>query len=126
VWVSAPPYVFADAKSLPSGLGPFKSQLEKARDTVFTLGPSADAKSFELRMTVDCATPEDATKMAAQFSSVTDLLKKMLARERLKPASADLSGVLIAGTFQAQKDQVTGTWPIERKFIESLVSGKVE
>ena len=36
------------------------------------------------------------------------------------------SGVLIAGHFEAQKDQVSGTWPIERKFIESLVSGKVE
>jgi hypothetical protein len=126
LWISAPPYVFADAKTLPAGLSPFKSQLEKARDTVFTLGPSQDGKSFELRMNVDCATPDDAATMAAQFSSVTDLLKKMLDRDKLKPTSADLSGVLIAGHFEAQKDQVTGTWPIERKFIESLVSGKVE
>lgn len=126
IWVSAPPYVFADAKSLPVGLGPFKSQLEKARGTVFTLAPSADQKSFELRMIVDCAAPDDAAKMAAQFSTVTDLLKRMLDRDKLKPAAGDLSGVLIAGRFEAQKEQVTGTWPIERKFIESLVSGKVE
>jgi len=77
-------------------------------------------------MNVDCATPDDAATMAAQFSSVTDLLKKMLDRDKLKPTAGDLSGVLIAGRFEAQKDQVTGTWPIERKFIESLVSGKVE
>ena len=126
IWVSAPPYVFADAKSLPAGLGPFRSQLERARGTVFTLGPAPDQKAFEVRMTVDCTAPDDATKMAAQFSSVTDLLKKMLDREKLKPAAGDLSSVLIAGHFEAQKDQVTGTWPIERKFIESLVSGKVE
>ncbi|MBZ5678401.1 MAG: hypothetical protein LAP61_29555 [Acidobacteriia bacterium] len=126
IWVSAPPYVFADAKSLPAGLGPFRSQLERARGTVFTLAPSPDQKAFEVRMTVDCTAPDDAAKMAAQFSSVTDLLKKMLDREKLKPAAGDLSSVLIAGHFEAQKDQVTGTWPIERKFIESLVSGKVE
>jgi hypothetical protein len=126
IWVSAPPYVFADAKSLPAGLGAFRTQLEKARGTVFTLGPSANSNAFEVRMTVDCTSPDEATKMAAQFSSVTDLLKKMLDREKLKPDAGDLSSVLIAGHFEAQKDQVTGTWPIERKFIESLVSGKVE
>src|SRR5438552_1448331 len=80
IWVSAPPYIFADAKSLPAGVGAFRSQLEHARNTVFTLGPSPDQKAFELRMQVDCSAPDDAAKMAAQFSSVTDLLKKMLAR----------------------------------------------
>ena len=126
IWVSAPPYVFSDAKNLPSGLGPFRTQLARARNTVFTLGPSPDHSKFELRMMVDCAASDDAAKMATQFSSVTELLKKMLDRDKLKPAPGDLSGVLVAGHFEAQKDQVTGTWPIERKFIESLVSGKVE
>lgn len=126
IWVSAPPYVFEDAKTLPAGLSPFRTQLAKARGTVFTLGPSSDQKAFEVRMTVDCTAPDDATKMAAQFVSVTDLLKKMLDRDKLKPTAGDLSAVLIAGHFEAQKDQVTGIWPIERKFIESLVSGKVE
>ena len=130
IWVSAPPYVFEDAKTLPAGLGPFRSQLAQARGTVFTLGPAlnqkTDQKAFEVRMTVDCTAPDVATRMAAQFSSVTNLLKKMLDRDKLKPTAGDLSGVLIAGHFEAQKDRVTGTWPIERKFIESLVSGKVE
>ncbi|MCU1339666.1 MAG: hypothetical protein JWO19_5247 [Bryobacterales bacterium] len=126
VWVSAPPYIFSDAKNLPAGVGAFRTQLAQARNTVFTLGPSPDQKTFELRMTVECAAPDDAAKMAAQFSNVTDLLKKMLERDKLKPPSSDLSGILVAGRFEAQKDQVTGTWPIERKFIESLVSGKAE
>jgi len=130
IWVSAPPYVFSDAKNLPAGIGPFRTQLAGARNTVFTLGPApnqtTDQKTFELRMAVDCAAPDDAAKMVTQFTNVTDLLKKMLDRDRLKPTSADLSGVLVAGRFEAQKDQVIGTWPIERKFIESLVSGKVQ
>jgi hypothetical protein len=126
IWVSAPPFIFADAKNLPAGVGAFRTQLEHAKNTVFTLGPAGDPKTIELRMTVDCAAPDDAVKMAAQFSSVTDLLKKMLERDTLKPAPTDLSSVLLAGRFEAQKDQVIGTWPIDRKFIESLVSGKAE
>jgi hypothetical protein len=130
IWVSAPPYIFSNLPMVPSGLSPFRTQLSHAHNTVFTLGPApnqtTDQKAFELRMTVDCGAPDDATKMAAQFVSVTELLKKMLDRDKLKPAAGDLSGVLIAGHFEAQKDQVTGTWPIERKFIESLVSGKVQ
>jgi hypothetical protein len=125
-WVSAPPYIFSDATNLPAGVGAFRSQLATARNTVFTLGPAADQKAFELKMVVDCTTPDDATKMAQQFSGVTELLQKMLARDKLTPGSADLSGVLVAGRFQAQKEQVTGTWPIDRKFLESLVSGKVQ
>ncbi len=126
IWVSAPPYIFSEAKTLPAGLGPFRSQLSQARGTVFTLAPSQDPSKFELKMTVDCLAAADAAKMAEQFSSVTELLKKMLDRDKLKPATSDLSGVLVAGRFEVQNDQVTGTWPIERKFIESLASGKVE
>ncbi len=126
LWASAPPYVFADAKNLPAGLGPFRTQLQQARNTQFTLGPAPDPNRFELKMTVQCATPEDATKMAGQLTSVTDLLRKMLERDKLQPSAADLSGVLVAGRFEAKDVEVTGTWPIERKFIEGLVSGKVE
>jgi hypothetical protein len=77
-------------------------------------------------MQVECSSPDDAAKMSAQFSSVTDLLKKMLARDKLTPAPGDLTAVLVSGRFEVQKDQLTGTWPIPRKFIESLVSGKVQ
>ncbi|HEY2846013.1 MAG TPA: hypothetical protein VGJ09_20290, partial [Bryobacteraceae bacterium] len=83
VWVSAPPYIFEGAGSLPAGLGAFRTQLAEARNTVFTLGPSADKKAFELQMLADCNSAADATKMAAQFSSMTDLLKKMLSRDKL-------------------------------------------
>ena len=125
IWVSAPPFIFSEAKNLPAGVAAFRTQLANARSTVFTLGPD-QGKSFELRMTVECASPDDAAKMAAQFSSVTDMLKKMLERDNLKPAAGDLTSVLLAGHFEAQKDQVVGTWPIERKFSEALGSGQVQ
>jgi hypothetical protein len=126
VWVSAPPYVFSDPNAFPTGSRSFLSPLAQALGTTFTLGPSADKKSFELRMEVTAATAEDAAKLATQLTDVTDLLKKMLNRDKMKPNAADLSGVLVAGRFEAQQNRVTGSWPIERSFLDSLVSGKVE
>ena len=50
------------------------------------------------------------------------LLKKMLEREHMTPNANDLSGVLTAGTFSQQNERVTGIWPIERGFLESLLN----
>jgi len=126
LWIDAPPFVFSDPAILPTGTRSFLSPLAQARGTIFTLGPTADRKAFQLMMDVDSATPEDAAKLAGQLASTTDLLKKMLERDNKKPSSSDLSGVLVAGRFEAQQSRVTGTWAIERSFLESLVSGKVE
>ena len=49
----------------------------------------------------------------------------MLDRDKLKRAAGISAEYSLPGASK-RKDQVTGTWPIERKFIESLVSGKVE
>ncbi len=126
VWVSAPPFIFSDPNSLPTGTRSFLSPLAQARGTIFTLGPGQAAKSFDLRMIVDCATPEDAASLVTQLSKATDILKKMLDRDKMKPNPADLSGVLVAGRFEAKQSLVTGQWTIDRSFLESLVGGKIE
>jgi hypothetical protein len=126
VWISAPPFVFANPDILPTGTRSFLSPLAQARGTTFTLGPGEAAKSFALRMNVDCVSPEEAANLASQLSKVTDLLKKMLDRDKMKPNPADLSGVLVAGRFEAQQSLVTGQWAIDRSFLESLVGGKIQ
>jgi hypothetical protein len=126
VWVSAPPFVFADPNSLPTGTRSFLSPLAQARGTTFTLGPGSSPKAFELRMIVDSNTPEDAASLATQLSKTTELLKKMLDRDQMKPNPADLSGVLVAGRFEAQQSRVTGQWTIDRSFVDSLVNGKIQ
>jgi hypothetical protein len=126
VWISAPPFVFADPGSLPTGTRSFLSPLAQARGTVFTLGPGSSSQAFDLRMIVDSNTPEDAASLATQLSKVTELLKKMLERDKMKPNPADLSGVLVAGRFEAQQSRVSGQWTIDRSFLESLASGKIQ
>jgi len=126
LWISAPPFVFSDSLKVPAGASSFLTPLAQARGTVFTLGPASNGNTFELRMEVTSASPEDASNLAKQLSTVTELLKKMLDRDKMKANPADLSGVLVAGQFQAQESRVIGVWPIDRSFLDSLVSGKVQ
>jgi hypothetical protein len=123
VWISAPAAVFADLKSLPAGSS-ILSPLAQAQEAAFGVRPvSADA--FEIDLDAPCATPEIAVAVAAKFSATTDLLRKMLDRDHITANPGDLSGVLVAGRFEARQSRVTGSWPVERKFFEALGAGKI-
>jgi hypothetical protein len=124
VWVSAPSFAFSEPKNLPAGAQAFLSPLAQGEHIVFAVGP--DGQRFRIRLDVSCATPEAAAGVAKKLTETTDLLKKMLERDKMTPNARDLSGVLVAGTFQQQDKHVAGTWPVDRAFIEALASGKVE
>ena len=123
VWISVPSFALSDA-NLGSGTHAFLEPLSQAQDVTFAVGGTP--KGFQIRLHAVCATPEIAELLTRRLSASTDLLKKMLDREHMTPNSSDLSGVLTAGTFSQQREQVTGTWPIERGFIESLAGGKIQ
>lgn len=123
VWISVPSYALSES-NVGAGTHAFLEPLSAAQDVTFAMGPAA--KGFELRLDAACATPEIAELLTRRLSASTDLLKKMLDREHMTPNPNDLSGLLTSGVFSQQKDRVTGTWPIERGFIESLVGGKVQ
>jgi hypothetical protein len=124
VWISAPSFAFSDPKNLPAGAQAFLSPMAQAEHVVFAIGPEGDR--LHVRLDVSCATPESAAALAKQLTSTTDLLKKMLERDKMTPNPRDLSGVLVAGSFQQQDKRVTGTWPIDRGFVEALASGKIQ
>ncbi|HTS77422.1 MAG TPA: hypothetical protein VMG40_14515 [Bryobacteraceae bacterium] len=126
LWISAPAFVFSDVKNMPAGTHSFLSPLAQAQAVTFTAGPSPRAGDLELRLSVTCGSAPEAAALAKQFIDATDLLRKMLARDHMTPNAGDLSGVLVAGTFQQQDKQVLGRWPMERRFLEALVSGKIE
>ena len=107
-----------------AGTHAFLEPLSQAQDVTFAVGSAP--KGFQLRLEAICATPEIAELMTRRLSASTDLLKKMLDREHMTPNPNDLSGVFTSGTFSQQKDHVTGTWPIERGFLESIAGGKAQ
>ena len=91
-----------------------------------TFAVGAAPKGFQIRLEAVCATPEIAELMTRRLSATTDMLKKMLERDHMTPNPNDLSGVLTAGTFSQHKDHVTGNWPIDSGFFESLAGGKLQ
>jgi len=123
VWISVPSFALSDA-SLGAGTHAFLEPLSQAQDVTFAVG--AAPKGFEVRLEAVCATPEIAELLTRRLSASTDLLKKMLARDKMTPNPNDLSGVLTSGTFSQQRDHVRGAWPIDRGFIESLAGGKIQ
>jgi hypothetical protein len=122
VWISVPSYSLGDA-NLGAGTHAFLEPLSQAQDVMFAVGSAP--KGFQIRLEAVCATPEIAELMTRRLAASTDLLKKMLDREHMKASSNDLSGVLTSGMFSQQNERVTGTWVIERGFLESLANGKV-
>ncbi|MBZ5601255.1 MAG: hypothetical protein LAO79_03010 [Acidobacteriia bacterium] len=124
VWISAPSFAFTDPKGFPAGAQAFLSPLAQAEHITFAVGP--EGQRMHVRLDVSCANAEAAAGVAQKLTATTDLLKKMLEREKMTPNSNDLSGVLVAGTFSQQDNRVIGSWPIERGFITALATGKIQ
>jgi hypothetical protein len=124
VWISVPAAAFNRPDAFPAGTRAFLSPLAHAEKVIFAAGPQGDR--LQLRLEVACATPQAAAELVKQFSGVTSLLKSMIERERMTPNRRDLSGVLVAGTFEQRQSTVIGTWPIERDFVEALASGQIQ
>ncbi len=123
-WLSVPSAVFNRPDAFPAGTRAFLSPLTRAEKVTFAAGPKGDR--LQLRLEVACATPESAADLVKQLSSVTGLLKSMIEREHMTPNPRDLSGVLVAGTFEQRQSTVIGTWPVERGFVEALASGQIQ
>jgi len=123
-WISVPAAVFNQLDAFPVGTRAFLSPLTHAEKITFAAGPQGDR--LQLRLEVACATPEAAAELAKQFSGVTGLLKSMIQREHMTPNPRDLSGVLVAGSFEQRQSTVIGTWPVDRGFVEALASGQIQ
>ena len=123
-WISVPAATFNRPDAFPAGTRAFLSPLSHADRVVFAAGPQGDR--LQLRLEVACATPEAAADLVKQFSGVTGLLKSMIEREHMKPNPRDLSGLLVAGSFEQHQSTVIGTWPVERGFVEALASGQIQ
>jgi hypothetical protein len=123
-WISVPAATFNRPDAFPAGTRAFLSPLAHAEKVVFAAGPQGDR--LQLRLEVACTTPEAAAELVKQLTGVTGLLKSMIEREHMTPNPRDLSGVLVAGTFEQRQSTVIGTWPVERGFVEALASGQIQ
>jgi hypothetical protein len=124
VWISAPSFVFSDAKSFPAGTHSFLRPLENASRIVFAIGPQAER--LQIRLDVTCADSKTAKELASDLTKATEQLKKMLTLDHQTPGPGDLASVLMAGNFQQSDLRVTGTWPLDRALVEAFAGGKIQ
>ena len=118
VWMLVPAAALKDTEALPAGTKPYAAALQNAEQVLFTLGP--DSGNLQLSLQVTCRDATSATKLLADFQNATDTLRNWIAREHQQPNPADLSGVLVAGTFRREDKRVYGQWPLPRAFVDSL------
>jgi hypothetical protein len=131
-WISAPGTDFKDLKNLPVGTQSFMAPLAQAREAAFSVQPasadsgSASSGAFQIRMDVDCTSPDAASALARVLTSTTDFLRSLVVSEKVAPKPSDLTAVLVSGTFEVHDSNVTGRWPMDRRVIESLVSDQIK
>jgi hypothetical protein len=121
VWVSIPPALLKNAGELPEGTRLFARSLENAEEVTLAVAPQGDR--FEARLNVQCRSEQQAAQLSDQLARITSMLREMIARDGQQPNPRDLSGVLTAGTFNRIGMRVLGSWPLERVFLQGLLSG---
>jgi len=121
VWISIPPAMLRSSSDLPPGTRMFAHSMEDAEDVGLALAPAGSR--FEARLHVQCRSDQQAAELADQLTKITTLLRDMIARENQKPNPEDLSGILTSGAFNHTGATVKGSWPLQKKFLETLLAG---
>jgi hypothetical protein len=124
VWISVSGAALRDVSGLPAGARSFVSPLESAENILLSIGSSDN--SLKLNLDVRCASEPQASELVTRLEGATDMLRKLLAREKMRPNPRDLSGVLVGGNFRREGSRVTGGWPIQREFISAIASGSFD
>jgi hypothetical protein len=120
-WMLVPALALKNAESLPAGTKAYASALQNAEQIVFTVAPDADR--LQLALNVTCRDAESASALLVDFENTTSTLRKWIAREHKTPNPADLSGVLVSGTFHREDRRMYGQWPISRAFVDAVTGG---
>ncbi|HYL73858.1 MAG TPA: hypothetical protein VEU96_06610 [Bryobacteraceae bacterium] len=121
VWMLVPALALKNSDSLPAGTKAYASALQNAEQIVFTIGPEAD--HLLLALNVTCPNAEAASTLLVDFENTTNTLRKWIAREHQHPNPADLSGVLVSGTFRREDRRLYGQWPLPRAFVDAVAGG---
>ena len=119
VWAIIPAASLQHADSLPAAAKAYVPALQSADQIVFSISADRD-RQLQLGLHVICKDARAATVLLAQLQGVTTALRDLLARQRQKPEPGDLSGVLVAGTFHRDDQQVYGAWPISKAFVDAV------
>ena len=120
LWISAPSSALTGPGVLPAGVQALLGPVARAERITVAVGPHGERA--QLRLSVVCKSPEDARAVKGELSSATDVLRAASLADRPAPGQLDWAGFLRGGAFSQAGLEVTGTWPLERSFLQALVS----
>jgi hypothetical protein len=121
VWALVPAAAFREPGVLPAGAKAYATALQNAEQALFTVGPEND--HLQLGVEVTCRDAAAASALLRNLESITSTLRKLIAREHQQANPADLSGVLVGGTFHREDRRVDGQWPIPEAFVKAMTGG---
>lgn len=119
MWALIPAGALKGMDALPAAAKAYVPALQGAEQIVFSVGADP-SRQLQFGVNVTCKDAPAATALVTQFEGITKALRELLARQRQKPDPADLSGVLVAGSFRRNERQVYGAWPISREFVDAI------
>jgi hypothetical protein len=122
VWAVIPAVALQSMDTLPAAAKAYVPALQGAEQIIFSIAADP-ASQLQLGVQVTCKDAAAASVLLAQLESTTNALRQVLAKDRRKPDPADLSGVLVAGTFHRGERQVYGAWPIPKAFVNAITGG---
>jgi hypothetical protein len=122
VWAVIPAGALPGMDSLPAAAKAYVPALQGAEQIVFSFGADP-ASQLQLGVQVTCKDAAAASALLTQFEGATNALRQGLSKDHRKPDPADLSGVLVAGTFHRSERQVYGAWPIPKAFVDAITGG---
>ncbi len=122
VWVEISQAVLKNPLTLPTPLRIFAISIQSADAVRLSLSPAVKGSGavFNLRLDARCPSAATAETIRNQLQIETKMLTLELAREHRQPNSADLTGLMTSGTFQAARKRVIGTWPVRKELLNGI------
>ena len=125
LWVRVPGAQFKDQRDLPKGTSMFATAISATSETVFRLDAAKAGGGAELNADMYCKDEQAAANLEKELTDATQLLRKLMARDKQAPDPANLTGVLGAGSFKRDKSVVNAHWPLDRTFLRALAGGNL-
>jgi hypothetical protein len=119
VWAIIPAVSLQSMDTLPAAAKAYVPALQGAEEIVFSISATHD-QQLQLGVHVTCKDGPAASALLTQFETITKTLRELLARQHRKPDAADLSGLLVAGSFRRDERQIYGAWPIPKAFVDAI------